>query len=67
MWQIVATICMIAHPDEACIHEVYGRPYYLRSQCEAARQMLVAPEHWYQDGYPEHVEGSRMRLKCEAR
>jgi hypothetical protein len=67
-WQVIATICMLNNPAEPCLIEHYGAAFtFDRAECEAYRAMLVAPEHWYEPGYPEHVEGSTMELKCEQR
>jgi hypothetical protein len=65
MWAVVATICMIANAAEPCQHQRYGQEFsFTFAQCEAYKAMLVAPEHWYERGYPAHVMGSTMKLEC---
>ena len=67
-WQVVATICMLNNPAEPCTREFYGQHFtFSYAECLAYKKMLVAPEHWYEQGYPLHVMGSTMKLDCETK
>lgn len=66
MFKVVATICMLNNPAEPCQQEYYGQEFnFTYAQCVDYLVMLVRPEHWYERGYPEHVEGSTMKLECK--
>ena len=63
MWQIIATVCMITNPDD-CVEKSYGKTL-TEYQCKDRIKELTKIIHWYEPGYPTHVEGSNIKIECK--